>query len=82
MPYLVDGENNFRWDYIKNEYLVRVLSGNEKDWYILTAPQNTRNSTISTTVECQHLSTMLKSKNIYLVFDDENGIGTLQYLVG
>ena len=78
----MDGENNFRWDYIKNEYLVRVLSGNEKEWYILTAPQNTRNSTINTTVECQHLSTMLKSKNIYLVFDDENGIGTLQYLVG
>lgn len=36
---------------------------------------------ISNSVTCDHLSTILKTKNLYLTFDDTNGIGTLQYLM-
>ena len=78
----MDGEGNFRWDYIKSEYLVRWLDGNDVDWYVIQEPQGTKNTSISYTVTCPHISALLKTKNIYLEFDDENGIGTLQYLAG
>lgn len=73
---------NFRWDYIKSEYLVRWINGNETDWYVLQEPQATKNNTINQTVTCPHISTLLKTKNLYLEFNDENGIGTLPYIAG
>lgn len=79
---MIDTEENFRWNYIKGEYLVRWMDGNKIDWYVIQEPQGTKNTSISYTVTCPHISTLLKTKNIYLEFDDENGIGTLQYLAG
>lgn len=35
---------------------------------------------ISTTISCDHISAVLKTKNLYLVFDDMNGIGTIREL--
>lgn len=74
---MLDGDINFRWNYVKGEYLVRWIDGDEIDWYIIQEPQGVKNSTINKTVVCPHISTLLKNKNIYLEFDDENGIGTL-----
>lgn len=81
MPYLVDGKKNYRWDYIRNEFLLRVLIGNKADWYIIRAPKKTKNNkNITTTVTCDHVSSTLKTRNVYLVFDDSNGIGKIEDL--
>lgn len=77
---MTDGEENFRWQYMKGEYLLRWLDGNQIDWYVIQEPQATKNNSINQTVTCPHISTLLKTKNIYLEFDDENGIGTLPYI--
>ena len=80
MPYMIGNDENFRWDFVKNEYLVRWIDGNKIDWYVISEPSHTKNNTINMSVTCAHISEQLKTKNIYLEFDDENGIGTLQYL--
>ena len=82
LPYMLDKKKNFRWDFIKNEYLVRMKIGNFTDWFIIHTPKKSKGSKgIGNTLVCDHLSTNLKTKNLYLVFDDENGIGTLPYLM-
>lgn len=82
MPFVVEKKRNFRWNYIKNEYLLRLKIDDKTDWYIIHSPKKMKNSkTISNAVACGHLSTTLKTKSLYLVFDDENGIGTIQYLL-
>ena len=58
LPFMIDNEDNFRWNYVRGEYLVRLLDGARKEWYIINEPQHTRNSTISMTVECPHISTL------------------------
>lgn len=77
---MIEEEKNFRWQFIQPEYLVKFVDGDTTDWYILTEPAETKNKSISMTVTCPHISTLLKAKNIYLTFDDENGIGTIQYI--
>lgn len=77
---MIDEEENFRWKYIKAEYLIKFTDGNYVDWYIINEPSGTRNNAISSTVTCSHISTLLKTKNIYLTFDDENGIGPFDEL--
>lgn len=82
LPYLIDGENNWRWKYIRNEYRVRVIEDEKEDWFIITAPKKQKSSgRISGSVTCGHLSGVLKTKNLYLAFDETNGIGTLPYLM-
>lgn len=74
--------NSFRWGYIKSEYLLRLKVGSEVDWFIIHTPKKTKNSrSISQQISCSHISSILKTKNLYLAFDDENGIGTAQYLL-
>ena len=59
-----------------------MVRGDEVDWFIIHAPKKTKNRrTISNSVTCSHLSSILKTKNLYTTFDDENGIGTLSYLL-
>ena len=43
LPYSVDKQRNFRWDYIKNDYLVRLINGETTEWFTLTAPKKTKN---------------------------------------
>lgn len=83
LPFMIEKEKNFRWSYIKNDYLLRQVYGDETDWFIIHAPKRVRNGrAVSNTVKCSHISSLLKTKNLYLVFDDTNGIGTAQYLIG
>lgn len=58
LPYMIDETENFRWNFVRGEYLIRVMDGNKKDWYIINEPQHTKNSTINMTVECPHVSTL------------------------
>ena len=79
---MVNGERNFRWNYIRNEYKLRLIIGEETDWFIVQKPKRSRNGKIVTNVvTCPHISTTLKKKNIYFVFDEENGIDTIQNLI-
>lgn len=83
LPYMIDHKANFRWRYIRNEYRLRLKDGEEEDWYIISEPKREKTSDrISGTVTCYHSSSVLKTKNLYLQFDDNNGIGTCQELMG
>lgn len=82
LPLSVDGEVNYRWNFIKNDYLVRLWEDDTEDWFIIHKPKASKsNSTINQTVTCPHISAMLKTRGINKTFDDTNGIGTLPYLI-
>lgn len=73
---------NFRWKYITNEYRIRLREGDSEDWFTITRPKKDKGSNgISNTVVCYHISSVLKTKNLYLEFDDENGIDTCPNLI-
>ncbi len=83
VPYMIEGETNWRVDYLRGEYYVRVIMDDVVDWYILDAPaQSHKGLALTCTVTCSHLSSLLTKKNLHLYFDDENGIGTAQDLLG
>lgn len=74
--------SSFRWNYIKSEYLLRLKIGSAVDWFIIHTPKKIKNNkAITQQVNCSHLSSILKTKNLYLTFDDENGVGTANYLL-
>ena len=82
LPFVIEKEKNFRWNFIRSEYLLRVKKGKKIDWFIVHAPKKTKNrKSITNAVTCSHLSSVLKTKNLYMTFDDENGIGTIDYLI-
>lgn len=82
LPYIVHQKRNFRWDYIKAEHLVRLIVDNKADWFIIDQPDRSRErKRIGATVNCSHLAMQLKTKNIYMTFDDTNGIDTLPNLI-
>ena len=77
IPIRVNGEINWRTDFITNEYELRVTDGSETDWYRLSEPTDSGDGLKSEIqVDCPHCSVLLKKRNIYLAFDDTNGIGT------
>ena len=83
IPYKVDGEKNFRWQYLRSEYLIRMVRGSKTEWFIAAKPVRSKSSKeIVGTVTCNGFPAILKTKNIYQTFDDENGIGTVDYLLG
>ena len=83
IPYKVDGEKNFRWKYLRSEYLIRMVRGSKTEWFIAAKPIRSKSSKeIVGTVTCNGFPAILKTKNIYQTFDDENGIGTVDYLLG
>ena len=82
IPYMVDGKKNFRWKYLKSEYLIRLIYNGKTEWYIAQKPvkRKDRNG-IYGDVTCAGSESALKTMNIYKEFDDENGIGTISELV-
>lgn len=77
----MNGRHNYRADYMTNEYELRVMDGNDVDWFRLAEPTDSDDGVrAEITVECPHASIILKKRNIYLEFDDTNGIGTLEEL--
>lgn len=82
IPYMVDKKKNFRWNYLKSEYLIRIIHGNITEWFIATKPVKTKNNSgITGSVTCNGKEAILKTKNIYKEFDDDNGIGTIDMLI-
>ena len=83
LPVNVNGTRNWRADLIRNEYELRVRDGSETDWYRITEPEDESDGIgAEIHVTCPHCSILLKKRNIYLEFTDENGIGTLTELAG
>ena len=61
---------------------MRLERAGKPDWFLLNAPKRVHKSmTVSATVTCEHVCSLLNKKNLYLTFDDTNGIGTAQYLL-
>ena len=82
LPKTVDGKRNFRWDFIRSGHLVRMERDGLTDWFLLQAPKRSHKGlSVSGTVTCEHVCSLLNKKNLHLTFDDTNGIGTAQYLL-
>lgn len=82
IPYMINKFTNFRWKFIRNEYQLRLRIDDKEDWFIIHSPKRSKNNkAISNNVKCSHISSILKTKNLYLAFDDTNGIGTLPFLM-
>ena len=73
---------NFRWNYIRSGYLICLTRDGKDDWFLLSAPKRSHKGlSVTVTMTCQHVCAQLNKKNLYLTFDDENGIGTAEYLL-
>ena len=54
----------------------------KRDWFLLNTPKHSHKGlAVSATITCQHVCSLLSKKNLFLTFDDTNGIGTAQYLL-
>ena len=38
IPYMVDSKKNFRWQYLKNEYMIRLVDNGKTEWFIANKP--------------------------------------------
>ena len=94
IPYMVDENNvpaqykkeapnhNFRWEYLKSDYLIRFTSDDQNTWFVANKPQKCKNGKkIYGTVNCDGFENLLKTRSIYKTFDDENGIGNIGYII-
>lgn len=76
------GGKNFRWDYLKNEYLIRYSCDGQNIWFVATKPVKSKSGKkIIGSATCSGTESLLKTRNIYMTFDDENGIGTMDELM-
>ena len=77
-----DGNDNYRWDYLKNENLVHLWEDNYRDVYCIKVPKEIHEaSKMQIVVACNHISEELKTKNLYKYFDDDNGIDNCENLI-
>ena len=73
---------NYRWDYLRSDYLIRYTCGNQNVWFVANKPVKSKSSKkIVGSVACSGFESLLKTRNIYMIFDDENGIGNIEYLM-
>lgn len=84
---MIGKEKNFRIGFLRNENLIRVIResdiyGRYEDWFIIREPQDSHDGKAKDlSVSCDHISAELKTKNLYVYFDDTNGIDTIGNLV-
>ena len=82
IPFMVNKELNNRWNYLKSEYLIRLYYDGKTEWFVASKPVKRKSGKeIIGSVTCRGTANLLKTKNIYMEFDDENGIGTIDYLM-
>lgn len=80
MPYQEDpSHNNYRWSFIRNEYLVRVKKDDWINYFIIHTPKKRHNSkSVENSVTCSDICSTLKTRNLYKEFDgDKTGIGAI-----
>lgn len=74
--------NNFRWDFLRSDYLIRYTEDDKNVWFVANKPTKAKSSKkITGSATCSGFESLLKTRNIYKYFDDENGIGTIDYLM-
>lgn len=79
---IVNGKRNFRWQFLRSGYLVRLVRDGVPDWFLLHAPRHShKGQAVTAVITCEHVCSLLAKKNVYLTFDDTNGIGTAQHLL-
>lgn len=82
LPVFVNRQRNWRTDFMTNEYELRVTDGDDTDWFRLSEPTDSDDGLkAEIKVVAPHCSASLKKRNLYLEFDDENGIGTIAQLL-
>ena len=75
-------DRNFRWYFMKSDYLIRYTEDEKTIWYVANKPTKSRaGKKITGTVVCSGTESLLKTRSIYKSYDDENGIGTISYLI-
>jgi len=76
------GNKNFRWMFMKSDYLIKYTYGEKNIWFVANKPKKVKSEKeIYGSVVCTGYETLLKTRNLYMEFDDENGIGTIGYLM-
>ena len=76
-------EDNYRKDYLKADFLIRLIDDVETDWFIISEPRITHNAFSKTIqVTAGHVAQLLKFKNLGLEFSDDEGnnVGTAKEL--
>lgn len=80
----VDGPHeNYRTQYLKADYKIRLIDDEGIDWFIISEPKVTHNSfSKSYHVTAGHISQLLRLKNLGLEFSDDEGnnVGTAKEL--
>lgn len=77
-------EENFRLNYLKADYLIRLIDEEGTDWYIISEPKITHEAySKKIDVTAGHIAQLLKVKNYGLEFSDKEGnnVGTAQELL-
>ena len=72
-------EKNYRLDYLRTDYKIRAIDDNGTDWYILSEDKMSHSGKDkNVSVTAGHISQLLKTKQMGLVFNDDEGnnIGT------
>lgn len=75
---------NYRRDFIKEGYKVRLIDEDGEDWFILSESKITHNNYTKTlTITAGHVCQLLKHKRLELEFSDEEGnnVGTAETLL-
>ena len=77
-------EENYRLQFLKADYLIRLVDDKETDWFIISEPRITHTAySKDVSVIAGHISQLLKNKNLGLEFSDDEGnnIGTAKELL-
>jgi len=81
----IDGEEeNFRLQFLKADFKIRLVDDFETDWYLISEPKITHNNfSKMVEVRCGHIAQLLKYKALDLEFSDEEGnnVGTASMLL-
>lgn len=76
--------DNYRLDYIKADYRIRLIDDDGIDWYIQSEPRITHQAySKNVDVTAGHVAQILKTRNLGLEFSDEEGnnVGTAHELL-
>ena len=77
-------EENFRIQFLVADYRLRTVTDKETDWFLISEPKIIHDKAAKTVeVTAQHISSLLKTKNLSLEFSDEEGnnVGTAEQLL-
>lgn len=80
-----DGElkENFRWDFIKPEILVKLEDNNGYDWFIVKTLNEERadNGTLLSNIQCKHISNLLVQSGLDIYIDETLNASSLLSLI-